>query len=554
MLERFINRSDFASYEEFRDEYRVSYPPDFNFATHVVDAWAEEEPEKLALLYCNDSGDEQRFTFADISRLSRKAAGYLRSVGIGKGDRVILQLKRRWEYWVTAVALHRIGAVLIPCSFQMAAKDIVYRADAAHAKLLIAVNDPWVIEQVEQALPRCETLKTVGLVGEQREGWLDYCRGIEEADDSFVVESTLTADDPMIIYFTSGTTGNPKMVAHIQSYPLGHIPTAVYWQQVQNNGLHLTVVDSGWAKFGWGCIYGQWIGGTAMLGYDADNKFNPRNLINVISKYHPTTICVPGTIYRFMMREGLTREEFSSVKHCCTAGEPLSPEVVKEFHKITGLTIHEGYGQSESSVLVGNYGWFKPRAGSMGKPSPIYDIALLAADGSKCHAGEEGELVIRGLDKGIPPGLFHGYYCDGEIVPAYDENYIYHTGDICWMDEEGYYWFVGRNDDMIKCSAYRIGPFEIESVLMTHPAVHECAITGAPDPIRGQVVKATVVLEAGYQPTPELTKELQTHVKRLTAPYKYPRVVEYIDALPKTTSGKIIRHQLRTPEKHIKSR
>ncbi|MEG1943540.1 MAG: AMP-binding protein, partial [Angelakisella sp.] len=295
----------------------------------------------------------------------------------------------------------------------------------------------------------------------------------------------------------------------------------------------------------WGCIYGQWIGGTAMLGYDADNKFNPRNLIDVIAKHRPTTICVPGTIYRFMMREGLTHEEFASVHHCCTAGEPLSPEVVNQFYELTGLTIHEGYGQSESSVLVGNYGWFPPRAGSMGKPAPIYDIVLLDDDGNVCKAGEEGELVIRGLDKGFPIGLFHGYFREGSLVPAYDENYIYHTGDICWTDEEGYFWFVGRNDDMIKCSAYRIGPFEIESVLMTHPAVHECAITGAPDPIRGQVVKATIVLEAGYVPSPELTKDLQNHVKHLTAPYKYPRVVEYIDALPKTTSGKIIRRMVR---------
>lgn len=551
MLEKFINRTKFATYEEFKRDYRLDCPKDFNFATHVVDAWSREEPGKLALLYCDDHGTEKHFTFTEISTLSRKAAGYLRTLGIGKGDRVILQLKRRWEYWVTAVALHRLGAVLIPCSYQMAAKDIVYRANAAEARLLIAVEDPWVVEQVEHALPDCVTLKQVALVGGAREGWLDYGAGLAATDDGFVIDPTLTADDPMLIYFTSGTTGMPKMVAHIQSYPLGHITTAVYWQQVQNNGLHLTVVDSGWAKFGWGCIYGQWLGGTAMLGYDADNKFNPRHLIDVIAKYRPTTICVPGTIYRFMMKEGLTREEFASVAHCCTAGEPLSPEVVRQFRETTGLTIHEGYGQSESSVLVANYGgWFTPRAGSMGKPAPMYDIALLDAGGKECKPGDEGELVIRGLDKGIPTGLFHGYFRDGKLMPAYDENFIYHTGDMCWVDEEGYYWFVGRNDDMIKCSAYRIGPFEIESVLMTHPAVHECAITGAPDPIRGQVVKATVVLEDGYTPSPELTKLLQEHVKRLTAPYKYPRVVEYIDALPKTTSGKIIRHALRDSAAH----
>lgn len=552
MLERFIDRTDYSSYEQFKREYRVTCPENFNFATHVVDAWAKQEPKKLALLYCNDCGEEREFTFTEISTLSRKAAGYLRTLGIGKGDRVILQLKRRWEYWIIAVALHRLGAILIPCSYQMAAKDISYRANAACAKLLIAVEDPWVIEQVEEALPDCTTLKQIAMVGGTRKGWINFAEGMECSDDSFVVDSTLDKDSPMLIYFTSGTTGFPKMVAHVQSYPLGHITTAKYWQQVRNNGLHLTVVDSGWAKFGWGCIYGQWLSGSAMLGYDADNKFNPRNLINVISKYRPTTICVPGTIYRFMMKEGLTREEFASVQHCCTAGEPLSPSIVEAFHDITGLTIHEGYGQSESSVMVGNYGWFPAKAGSMGKPAPTYDIELLDENGKICDPGEEGELCIRGLDKGFPYGLFQGYYKNGELVPAYDENYIYHTGDMCWKDEEGYYWFVGRNDDMIKCSAYRIGPFEIESVLIKHPAVHECAITGAPDPIRGQVVKATIVLEKGYTGTDELTKEIQTFVKLHTAPYKYPRVVEYIDELPKTTSGKIIRHKLRTPQNHIK--
>ncbi|WP_283124184.1 AMP-binding protein [Angelakisella massiliensis] len=551
MIEKFIGRTDYATYEDFKANYRLRYPANFNFATHVVDAWSAEEPDKLALLYCNDHGEERYFTFRDISRLSRKAACYLRSLGIGKGDRVIIQLKRRWEYWVTAVALHRLGAILIPCSYQMAAKDLVYRINAAEVKLLIAVEDPWVLQQVEESRGQCPTLENIALVGAPREGWLDFSRGLEEADDSFIIDSTLTAEDPMIIYFTSGTTGYPKMVVHRQSYPLGHIPTAAYWQQVENNGLHLTVVDSGWAKFGWGCIYGQWLAGTAMLGYDADNKFNPRNLINVIARYKPTTICVPGTIYRFMMREGLTREDFASVHHCCTAGEPLSPEIVREFEEVTGLTIHEGYGQSESSVLVANYGWFPPKAGSMGKPSPLYDIALINGDGKPCLPGEEGELVVRNLGIYFPEGLFYGYMRDGKVVPAYDENYVYHTGDVCWMDEEGYYWFVGRNDDMIKCSAYRIGPFEIESVLMTHPSVRECAITGAPDPIRGQVVKATIVLEKGWEPTEALTKELQNYVKKQTAPYKYPRVVEYVAELPKTTSGKIIRNKLREASNHL---
>ena len=544
MLKNFIGRTQFESYEDFKQNYQVSYPDNFNFATHIVDEWARTQPRRKALTWLDDHGQHMEFTFTDISVLSRQAATWLHSIGIRKGDRVMLQLKRRWEYWITAVALHRLGAILIPASFLLASHDISYRVKASGAKLLIAAPDPWIIQQVEGAKSDCPGLMTA-LIGEPREGWLDYSAGIESSDPDFVVDETLTVRDLMLMYFTSGTTGMPKMVLHDFSYPLGHIVTAGYWQQVRDGGLHLTVSDSGWAKFGWGCIYGQWICGSAILGYDMDNKFDPRHLINVISSYKPTTLCVPGTMYRFMMREGLTREEFASVQHCCTAGEPLSPEIVKEFIGITGLTIHEGFGQSESSVLVANFDWFPAQPGSMGKPSPLYDIALVDNDGNVCRPGEEGELVVRGLDRHIPEGLIRGYWRDGQIVSAYDEHNVYHTGDMCWMDEDGYYWFIGRNDDMIKCSAYRIGPFEIESVLMTHPAVHECAITGAPDPIRGQVVKATIVLEAGYTPSNELTKEIQTYVKRMTAPYKYPRVVEYSKELPKTTSGKIIRHKLR---------
>ncbi|MEA5010270.1 MAG: AMP-binding protein [Angelakisella sp.] len=544
MLKNFIGRTQFESYEDFKQNYQVSYPDNFNFATHIVDEWARTQPRRKALTWLDEHGQHMEFTFTDISVLSRQAATWLHSIGIRKGDRVMLQLKRRWEYWITAVALHRLGAILIPASFLLASHDISYRVKASGAKLLIAAPDPWIIQQVEGAKGDCPGLMTA-LIGEPREGWLNYSAGIESSDPDFVVDETLTVRDLMLMYFTSGTTGMPKMVLHDFSYPLGHIVTAGYWQQVRDGGLHLTVSDSGWAKFGWGCIYGQWICGSAILGYDMDNKFDPRHLINVISTYKPTTLCVPGTMYRFMMREGLTREEFASVQHCCTAGEPLSPEIVKEFIGITGLTIHEGFGQSESSVLVANFDWFPAQPGSMGKPSPLYDIALVDNDGNVCRPGEEGELVVRGLDRHIPEGLIRGYWRDGQIVSAYDEHNVYHTGDMCWMDEDGYYWFIGRNDDMIKCSAYRIGPFEIESVLMTHPAVHECAITGAPDPIRGQVVKATIVLEAGYTPSNELTKEIQTYVKRMTAPYKYPRVVEYMKELPKTTSGKIIRHKLR---------
>ena len=548
MLERFLPRTEFDSYEDFKKNYRLSCPPDFNFATHVVDAWAAEDPGKRALEWCDDHGHSLRFTFGEISLLSRRAATYLLAQGIRKGDRVMCLLKRRWEYWVTAVALHRIGAVIIPASYQLTAKDIAYRVEAAQVRFLIALSDDWIVPQCEEALKKSGgSLLGKALVNAAapREGWLDYSAALAEGPADFVADASITARDMMLIYFTSGTSGMPKMVCHDFAYPLGHIVTACYWQQVQDGGLHLTGVDSGWAKFGWGCIYGQWTGGSAILGYEVDNRFDPRRMIQVIREKRPTTLCVPGTVYRFMMREGLTAEDFASVTHCCTAGEPLSPEITREFQEITGLTIHEGYGQSEGSVLVANFGWFQPRPGSMGKPSPLYDIALVGEDGRPVAPGDEGELVVRNLDQLYPEGLLRGYWVGDRMVPAQDEHHVYHTGDMMWMDEDGYYWFIGRNDDIIKCSAYRIGPFEIESVLLTHPAVHECAITGAPDPMRGQVVKATIVLSPGYEASPALTKEIQNYVKRMTAPYKYPRVVEYVDHLEKTTSGKIIRNHLR---------
>ncbi len=551
MKEQFLEKTEFASYEEFQREYRLHYPQNFNFAIHVVDEWAKLEPEKRALEWCNDHGENRSFTFADISELSKRAAFYLKSLGIGKGDRVLVLLGRRWEYWVTAVALHRIGAVLIPASCQLTAKDIRYRVNAAQVQMIIAFHDGWIVSQVERAVPDCKSLRYLALVAGKRKGWMDFSSVLENPVGKFLADETLTVRDNMLIYFTSGTSGMPKMVVHDYSYPLGHLATACYWQNVQENGLHLTGVDSGWAKFGWGCIYGQWMAGCAVLGYDCNGKFNPQKMLEVIRKKKPTSLCVPATVYRFFMKAGVTKGDFSSISYCCTAGEPLSPEITREFQKLTGLTIHEGFGQSESSVLVANYPWFEPKPGSMGKPSPLYDIALVRDDGTLCAPGEEGELVVRNLDQYYPEGLLRGYWKDGKLTPVYDKNYVYHTGDIAWQDEEGYFWFIGRNDDIIKCSGYRIGPFEIESVLMTHPAVQECAITGAPHPIRGQVVKATIVLSDGYRATDRLTKEIQDYVKQMTAPYKYPRVVEYTDHLEKTTSGKIIRRHLRTESKSI---
>ncbi len=542
MLDALVNRTNFNSYEDFKVNYRVEAKENFNFAYDIVDEWPKRQPGKRALLWRDDFGGERTFTFEDISRLSKNCAAYLSANGIKKGDRVLLILKRRWEYWVTAVALHRIGAVLIPASNQLTAKDIVYRVGAAEIRAIIGVNDPWVVEQVETALPECPAVQKLMMVAGEREGWLNLTKAIQEGNADFERPAGHSIRDLLLIYFTSGTTGMPKMVVHDHSYPLGHITTAKFWQRVEDDGLHLTMSDSGWAKFGWGSIYGQWIAGSAILGYDQE-KFSARLLIDVIRQYRPTSVCVPSTIYRFMMKEGLTREDFSSVRHCTTAGEPFSPEVSKEFLRLTGLSVAEGFGQSESSVLVGNFKWFDVRPGSMGKPSPLYDIVLLDEEGEVCPIGEEGEICVRGLNTSVPFGLLRGYWKDGVLTPCYDD--VYHTGDIAWSDEDGYLWYVGRNDDVIKCSGYRIGPFEIETVLLTHPAVLECAITAAPDPLRGQVVRATIVLSKGYDSSDALTKEIQEYVKSMTAPYKYPRIVEYVDALPKTTSGKISRQQIR---------
>ena len=544
LLSKLLTRTSFDSYADFKKNYELMVPEKFNFARDVVDAWAEADEHKRALVWLNDRGERREFTFKEISELSKKAANYLSSLGLRKGDRVMTLLKRNWQYWVTAVACHRMGVVIIPASVQLATKDIVYRVNAAQIKAIIATDDAWSQKQVEDSVPQCPSLQHILLARGGKEGWLDYDRGIEEAPAEFTMPDIVNTD-VLVCYFTSGTTGMPKLVVHDQTYPLGHIVTAKFWQRVEDGGLHLTVSDSGWAKFGWGCIYGQWISGSAVLGYDFD-KFDARNLINCVRNEKPTTFCVPPTMYRFMMKEGITREDLMSVRSCGTAGEALAAEITKEFQRITGLVIHEGFGQSEGSVLIGNFAWFDPRPGALGKPSPLYDIAIVDEEGNECPVGQEGEIVIRNLHKTVPPGLLRGYWVDGRVERNYDD--VYHTNDVAWADENGFYWYVGRNDDVIKCSGYRIGPFEIESVLLTHPAVHEVAITAVPDPIRGQVVCASIVLSKGYEGTPELTKELQTYVKKLTAPYKYPRVVRYVDELPKTVSGKISRARIRAGE------
>lgn len=551
MLEKYLPRIKFNSYEDFKENYQVNVPEDFNFAYDIVDEWAKQDKEKVALVWCNDHDEEHTFTFEQLRRYSNQAANFFVSQGIKKGDVVMLILRRRYEYWICALALCKIGAILIPASLQLTAKDITYRANAAKIKMVICVDDAYVLSQVEQALPECPSITARAIVAGRREGWMDFSHEIQKHSDVFdrpVGEAATKAKDIMLIYFTSGTTGMPKMVMHDFSHPLGHIVTAKYWQRVQENKLHLSVSDSGWAKFGWGKIYGQWICGAAIFAYDMD-KFVAKNLLEKIEKYKVTTFCAPPTMFRFMLQEDITKYDLSSIEHCGIAGEPLNPEIYNRFKQITGLSLDEGFGQTESSVLIANFQWFQTKPGSMGKPSPLYHIDLIDSEGNPCGDGEEGEIIVRDINKAMPTGLFVGYYKDEKLTKEAMGKGYYRTGDVAWRDADGYYWFVGRNDDVIKCSGYRIGPFEVESALLEHPSVLECAVTAVPDPIRGQIVKATVVLTRNYQPSDELVKELQEHVKRATAPYKYPRIIEFVDELPKTIGGKIKRALIRKEDK-----
>lgn len=549
VLERFLPRQEFSSYEDFKENYKVNIPEDFNFGFDIVDAWANEDVSKKALVWCDDHGGERTFTFEELRRLSNRTANFFKAHGVKKGTVVMLILRRRWEYWVAAVALHKLGATLIPGSLQLSKNDLSYRANAAKIHMMVCVDDAYVMEQVEGARAEAPCLTHLVLAGRNpvREGWLNFDEELARYPDEFerpTGENAAHNDDSMLIYFTSGTTSHPKMVQHTFTHPLGHIVTAKYWQRVQENKLHMSVSDSGWAKFGWGKIYGQWCCGAVIFAYDMD-KFEPLKLLERLERYKVTTFCAPPTMFRFMLQEDIKKYDLSSIQTCCNAGEPLNPEIWRKWLELTGVKMTEGFGQSESTVLLANFPWFEPRPGSTGKPSPIYDIRLINAEGAECEDGEEGEICVFGVDKEIPVGLFHGYYHNEEQTREALGGACYNLHDVAWRDSDGYYWFVGRNDDVIKCSGYRIGPFEVESALIEHPAVIECAITGAPDPIRGQVVKATVVLAKGYTPSPELIKELQEHVKHTTAPYKYPRIIEFVEELPKTIGGKIKRAMIR---------
>lgn len=550
VLDKYLSQTEFTSYQEFADCYKVLVPDNFNFAYDVVDEIALKTPQKTAMVWCNDLGEERIFTFADMKKYSDKAANFFQEAGISKGDPVMLILKRRYEFWFCTLALNKLGAITIPATHLLSTKDIVYRNNAADIKMIVCVPEAEVIQHVEEAEEKSPTFKLKALVGETRNGWLNFNEGMEGSSDVFVRpdgDQVTHNNDIMLLYFTSGTTGMPKMVNHNFIYPLGHILTAKYWQNVQDNGLHFTVADTGWAKSAWGKIYGQWLSGSAVMTYDFD-KFVPKSLMEVIEKFKVTTFCAPPTIYRFLIKEDLTKFDLSALKYCVVAGEPLNPEVYKQFLDATGIRLMEGYGQTEMTVSLATYSWMEPKPGSMGKPSPGYAIDLIDEEGHSCEVGEEGQIVIY-TDKSIPVGMFNGYYRDETLTQKVWHDGIYYTGDMAWRDEDGYYWFVGRADDVIKSSGYRIGPFEVESALMEHPAVLECAITAVPDPDRGQVVKATIILTKNYTASDELAKELQEHVKKVTAPYKYPRIVEFVSELPKTISGKIRRVQIREEDK-----
>ena len=546
MLNRFVSKVDFNSYEDFIENFRIIVPRNFNFGYDVVDEAAAANPDKIALVWCDDKGGNKVFTFGQLKHFSDKTANFFSSLGIRRGDPVMLVLKRRFEFWFCILALHKIGAIAIPATHLLTPKDIVYRNNAADIKMIVSVSDEIVIRHIEESEAQSPSLSLKILVGGSRDGWLDFNAEIERAPEFFPRpsgDSATSNSDIMLLYFTSGTTGMPKMVQHDFTYPLGHILTAKYWQNVQEDGLHLTVADTGWAKAVWGKIYGQWIAGCAVFVYDYE-RFEPRKLLDVLVKYGITSFCAPPTIYRFLIKEDLSKYRFNKLTYCAIAGEPLNPEVYAQFLKATGIRLMEGYGQTESTVAIGTFPWLEPKPGSMGKPSPRYDIDLLNDDGRACDVGEEGQIVVR-TGKGMPVGMFGGYYRDAELTTAVWHDDIYYTGDMAWRDEDGYYWFVGRADDLIKSSGYRIGPFEVESALIEHPAVIECAITPVPDPLRGQVVKASIVLAKGYIAGEELAHELQAHVKKVTAPYKYPRIIEFVDELPKTISGKIRRVAIR---------
>ena len=549
ILNRFLKQTTFQNQQDFRDNLEFIVPEHFNFSYDVIDVWANEEPEKLALLWTNDEGECRRFTFAQLKEISDRTAAYFQSLGVGRGDMVMLILKRRCEFWFSMLALHKLGAVAIPATHMLTSHDIQYRVERAGIKCIVSVGEDYVMEQIKDAMKHTPVPILVSIGPKEDEGFHSWHK---EWNDAPAFERPFTPNDnsdTMLMYFTSGTSGEPKMVAHDFLYALGHLSTGVFWHNLKEDSLHLTVADTGWGKAVWGKLYGQWFAGAAVFVYDHE-KFTAKALLEQISKYRVTSFCAPPTVYRFMIHEDFSQFDLSSLRYCTTAGEALNSAVYEKFYELTGIRLMEGFGQTETTLTLSTMPWNKPKPGSMGLPNPQYDIDLVRDDGTPCEDGEKGEIVIRVGDK-KPIGLFKEYFRDDELTASVWHDGMYHTGDVAWRDEDGYYWFVSRKDDVIKSSGYRIGPFEVESALMKHPAVLECAITGVPDETRGMVVKATIVLNEAWKEKKgdALVKELQEHVKTHTAPYKYPRIIDFVDELPKTISGKIRRVEIRNKDK-----
>ena len=549
ILNRFLKQTTFQNQQDFRDNLEFIVPEHFNFSYDVIDVWANEEPEKLALLWTNDEGECRRFTFAQLKEISDRTAAYFQSLGVGRGDMVMLILKRRCEFWFSMLALHNLGAVAIPATHMLTSDDIQYRVERAGIKCIVSVGEDYVMEQIKDAMKHTPVPILVSIGPKEDEGFHSWHK---EWNDAPAFERPFTPNDnsdTMLMYFTSGTSGEPKMVAHDFLYALGHLSTGVFWHNLKEDSLHLTVADTGWGKAVWGKLYGQWFAGAAVFVYDHE-KFTAKALLEQMSKYRVTSFCAPPTVYRFMIHEDFSQFDLSSLRYCTTAGEALNSAVYEKFYELTGIRLMEGFGQTETTLTLSTMPWNKPKPGSMGLPNPQYDIDLVRDDGTPCEDGEKGEIVIRVGDK-KPIGLFKEYFRDDELTASVWHDGMYHTGDVAWRDEDGYYWFVSRKDDVIKSSGYRIGPFEVESALMKHPAVLECAITGVPDETRGMVVKATIVLNEAWKEKKgdALVKELQEHVKTHTAPYKYPRIIDFVDELPKTISGKIRRVEIRNKDK-----
>ena len=557
IYEEFIgrHRDDFATFEDLSRNYKVSYSDSFNFAFDVLDQIAQRTPDKLAMRWVSTNNESKRFTYSEMSRLSNKAANFFISKGIKKGDYVMLVLKRGYEFWYCMMGLHKIGAVAVQATHLLTAKDYVYRMNSGGIKMVVMTGDDLCTEHVDEAMGQFETLQLRAVTrGKNVPGWIDFDSEFESQSDIFerpTGEAATKVTDIMIMSFSSGTTGYPKMVLHDHSYPLAHLLTGVFWHRVEDGGLHFTISDTGWLKSLWGKMYGQWLGESAIFTYDFE-KFSAADILLKLDEYKITTFCAPPTMYRFMIKEDFSGYDFSSLKHCCTAGEALNPEVYSQWLKNTRLKIFEGFGQTETTLVCGTlFPWMLPRLGSMGLQTPGNHIVVIDEDGIEVESGVTGEICIRTDEEvgGKPLGVFRGYYRDETATSRSWHDDLYHTGDTAYRDEMGFLWYVGRVDDVIKSSGYRIGPFEVESALMEHPSVMECAVTGVPDPDRGFAVKATIVLSKGYSPSPELTKTLQSYVKSVTAPYKYPRIIEYVDALPKTISGKIRRVEIREKDR-----